>query len=89
MNIKYYYVFFTLTWILGALPVSIGGAVVIEVALATLFIKFAGVEEASAGVLVLCQRFVWILTSLAGAAIHLFGAHLPKEFSIDYDKPVN
>lgn len=88
-SIKYYYVFFTLVWVIGAIPVSIGGAVVIEVVLAGLFVKFAGVDETAAAALALCQRFVWILSSLPGAVIHLIGAHLPKEFFVDYEKPIN
>jgi len=89
VSIKYYYVFFTLMWVVGMLPVSIGGAVVMEGGLAYLFVKFAAVEPEVALALALCQRIVWMLTSLPGAAIHLFGAHLPKDFSIDYKKPVN
>ena len=82
-SLKYYYVFFTLTWVLGALPVSIGGVVVVEVVLASMFIKFAGVGEGAASALALSQRAVWMLASLPGAVIHLFGAHLPKDFFID------
>lgn len=78
-SIKYYYVFFTLAWVLGAVPVSIGGAVVVEVFLVSLFIKFAGVGEEAASALALCQRAVWMLASLSGAVIHLMGAHLPGE----------
>jgi uncharacterized protein (TIRG00374 family) len=88
VSIKYYYVFFTLTWVLGALPVSVGGAVVVEGTLAYLFIRYAGVEKEAAFALVMCQRIVWILASLPGAVIHLIGAHLPKDFFVDYDKPV-
>ncbi len=88
-GIKYYYVFFTLTWVLGAIPISIGGAVVVEGMLIVLFVNIANVAEDSAYALALCQRAVWILASLPGAAIHLFGAHLPKDFSIDCDKPIN
>jgi hypothetical protein len=84
-SIKYYYVFFTLVWVIGAIPVSIGGAVVIEVVLAGLFVKFAGVDETAAAALALCQRLVWIMASLPGAVIHLVGAHLPKDFFVDYD----
>ena len=87
-SIKYYYVFFTLTWVLGALPISVGGAVVVEGTLAYLFIHYAGVEKEAAFALVMCQRIVWILASLPGAVIHLVGAHLPKDFFVDYDKPV-
>jgi len=87
-SIKYYYVFFTLTWVLGAVPISIGGAVVVEGMLMVLFINIAGVAKASALALALSQRFVWILVSLPGAAIHLLGAHLPKNFFIDYDESI-
>lgn len=87
-SIKYYYVFFTLVWVLGTVPVSIGGAVVIEGMLVWLFVSFAGVAEADAMALALCQRFIWILASLPGAVIHLIGAHLPKDFSVDCDNSV-
>lgn len=89
VSIKYYFVFFTLTWVLGAIPVSIGGAVVVEVLLASLFIKFAGVAAVPASALALCQRAVWMLASLPGAVIHLIGAHLPKDFFVDYSKSIN
>jgi len=78
-DLKYYYVFFTLTWVLGTLPVSIGGAVVVEGTLAYLFIHYAGVEAEPALALALCQRIVWMIASLPGAAVHLIGAHLPGE----------
>jgi len=84
VRLTYYYVFFTLTWVLGAVPVSIGGAVVVESLLAFLFVRFADVEPEAALALALCQRFVWMLASLPGAAIHLIGTHLPKDLSADY-----
>lgn len=87
-SVKYYYVFFTLTWVLGAVPVSIAGAGVVEGSLVYLFIQFAGVEAEAALALALCQRIVWMLSSLPGAVIHLAGAHLPKEFFIDYEKSI-
>jgi len=97
--VKYYYVFFTLPWVLGAVPVSVGGAVVVEGMLAYLFITFAGVGEDAASALALCQRAVWMLASLPGAVIHLIGAHLPeeaknslenpKEFFVDYKKAID
>jgi uncharacterized protein (TIRG00374 family) len=88
-SIKYYYVFFTLTWVLGAIPVSIGGAVVVEGSLVILFTQFAGIEEPAAWAIALCQRVVWMLASLPGAVIHLTGAHLPKDFFVDYEKSIN
>ncbi len=77
VGIIYYYVFFPLSWALGAIPVSIGGAVVVEGILAYLFIQLAGVGAEAALALVLCQRIVWMIASLPGAVIHLVGAHLP------------
>ncbi|TFG49852.1 MAG: flippase-like domain-containing protein [Candidatus Brocadiia bacterium] len=87
-SIKYYYVFLPLSWIIGSIPVSIGGAVVVEFILTGLFVKFASVNQASAFALALSQRFIWILVSLAGAAVHLMGLHLPKDFFVDYDNPI-
>jgi hypothetical protein len=75
--------------VLGAVPISIGGAGIVEGLLFFMFTKFAGVDEGPALALALCQRIVWMLTSLPGAAIHLFGAHLPKDFSVDYERPIN
>ena len=89
VSIKYYYVFFTLSWILGAVPVSVGGAVVVEGMLMVLFINIAGVAKDSALALALSQRFIWILASLPGAVIHLLGAHLPKDFFIDYGESID
>jgi len=85
-SIKYYYVFFTLVWVIGVVPVSIGGAGVVEGALVVLFVGMAGVPKADAMALALLQRFIWLLSSLPGALIHLTGAHLPKNFSVDCGK---
>jgi len=78
-SIVYYYVSYTLTWVVGAIPVSIGGAVVVEGSLIIFFTRIAGAARNTASALALSQRAVWMLTSLPGAAIHLFGAHLPGE----------
>lgn len=84
-SIKYYYVFFTLVWIVGAVPISIGGLVVMEGVLVFLFVQYAGVQEGTAWAIALSQRLVWWVVSLPGAVIHLIGAHLPREFSVDYN----
>jgi len=101
VDIRYYFTFFTLAWVLGAVPVSIGGVVVVEGSLVILFTKFAGVDESAAWAIALSQRAVWMLTSLPGAVIHLIGAHLPnkggddkmtpetEDFFIDYEKSIN
>ncbi len=89
VSVKYYYVCFTLAWVSGALPISIGGAVVVEGMLVFLFSNFAGVSGETALALALCQRVIWMLASLPGAVIHLIGAHLPRHFFIDYEKSVD
>ncbi len=81
-SVKYYFVFFTITWGLGAIPVSVGGAGVIEGGLAGLFV-LAGVEPEKALAIALCQRAVWIVAALPGAWIHWTGRHLPKEKQIE------
>jgi len=86
---RYYFIFFPMTWVLAAVPVSIAGVGVLEGGIRELFTRFAGVGAAEALVLALCQRFVWVLASLPGAVIHLTGTHLPREFFVDYRKPTN
>ena len=85
VSAKYYFVFFPLTWGFGAIPVSIGGAGVVEFGLAGLF-TFAGVESEKALALALLQRAVWIVAALPGAWIHWTGRHLPKEIGVDYNE---
>jgi hypothetical protein len=85
---KYYFVFFPVSWLLGMLPISVGGVGIMEWWLKDVFVRVGTVGELAL-VLALCQRIIWLLGSLPGAAIHLLGAHLPKDFSIDYDKPIN
>lgn len=83
---KYYFVFFPLSWVLGALPVSIGGIGVLELGLAGMFMALPEVTQQQGIVLALCQRFVFILGSLPGIVIHVIGAHLPsnkEEFFVD------
>ncbi len=82
---KYYFVFFPVSWLLGTIPITPGGAGVVEWAVKTMF-KAAGVAENHALALALAQRALWIVGSLPGGVIHLMGAHLPREFTIDVDK---
>ena len=77
--LSYYYTIFTLVWVLAALPVSIGGAVVAEGIIVVLFRRYAGLEAEPALAIALTQRIVWMLASIPGAVIHISGAHLPKE----------
>ena len=86
---KYYLIFFPISWLIGALPVSIGGLGIMEWWLKIAFSQVSAVAGENALALALCQRILWILASLPGAVIHLSGAHLPKDFFIDYKEPVN
>ncbi len=85
---RYYYVFFPLVWVIGAIPVSIAGIGVLEGGLIELFTRFTGAKAEQVLALALCQRVVWVLASFPGAAIHMFGAHLPKEFFVDEESPM-
>jgi len=87
VGVTYYYTFFTLVWVLGALPVSVGGAVVVEGIIVYMFTRFAGIEPEPALAIALVQRIIWMLASIPGAVIHIIGAHLPKRLSLDYDQP--
>ncbi len=89
VSLKFYYVFFTLTWVLGSVPVSISGAVVVEGSLVFMFTQYAGVQAEAALAIALVQRIVWMLASLPGAAIHIFGAHLPKQIAVDYGEDMD
>jgi len=84
--LKYYYLFFTLTWVLGAVPISIAGAVVVEGSLIVLFTQYTNTPKDAAIAIALVQRFVWMLASMPGAAVHLLGMHLPKNFDMDFNQ---
>ena len=88
VHIKYYFIFFPVSWLLGALPISVGGLGIMEAGLKVMF-NLVLVEDALASALAFCQRLLWLLGSLPGAVIHLIGAHLPKDFLIDYKKTIN
>jgi glycosyltransferase 2 family protein len=78
-HIKYYYVFFPLSWIIGVIPISVGGAGVMELGLKGLFGKVAEVSASQGLILALTQRLTWLLTSIPGVIIHITGKHLPDE----------
>ena len=83
---KYYFVFFPLGWVLGALPISIGGVGVLEFGLAGMFAILPEVTLEQGLALAFCQRFVFLLGSIPGIGIHILGAHLPKhkkDFTVD------
>lgn len=86
VQIKYYFVFFPIAWVVGALPISIGALGIWEGTLKLLFSKVA--LGADVTTLALSHRIIWLFGSLPGVFIHLLGAHLPKDFFIDYNKSV-
>jgi len=87
-HMKYYFIFFPISWLLGTLPISVGGLGVMEGWLKVIFSQACGVPGDKALALALGQRLLWLIGSLPGAVIHLVGAHLPKDFFIDYEKPI-
>jgi len=91
-HMKYYFVFFPLSWLLGALPISIGGIGIMEGWLKIMFMKLPGVSSKEALAVALCQRIIWLIGSLPGLAVHLVGAHLPKkkvDFFVDSQESLN
>ena len=83
---KYYFIFFPISWLLGAVPISVGGLGIMEGWLKMMFMRVGTISSKNALALALCQRLIFLLVSLPGAIIHLIGAHLPKDFFIDYGK---
>ena len=88
-GLKHYFAIFPVTWVIGAIPVSIAGLGVLEAGIIKLFTLLTATTDNSAKALALCQRFVWILASLPGGAVHLLGAHLPEQFLVDGDNGAN
>lgn len=86
---KYYYVIFPITWVIGAIPISIAGLGVLEAGVVTLFVSLTGATGESALALAFCQRFVWVLASLPGGMVHLLGGHLPRQFLVDGENGAN
>lgn len=74
-----YLFIFPVTWVVGALPISVAGLGVVEAGTVALFVRMTGTPEESAFALVLCQRLIWVAASLPGAAVHLLGYHLPGD----------
>jgi uncharacterized membrane protein YbhN (UPF0104 family) len=88
-ELEYYLLIFPASWVLGAVPISIAGLGVCEGTMVAMFVVLAGADPDAAKALAICQRLVWVLASLPGGIIHLLGAHLPKEFFVDAENPVN
>ena len=85
VHAKYYFVFFPVSWLIGTIPISIGGLGVMEGAISSMF-EAVGAPKALSLAIAACQRLVWWVCALPGIVIHLFGAHLPankQEFFVD------
>jgi hypothetical protein len=81
-------VFFPLSWLVGTLPISIGGLGVVEGFLKKAF-ESVGVVSNKAALVAICQRLIMLIGSLPGVFVHIFGAHLPsrtEEFFVDSDE---
>ncbi len=87
-DVKYYFVFFPVSWLLGTIPLTPGGVGVVEWSVRVMF-EGAQVTTNHASALAMAQRVLWIAGSLPGAVIHLMGTHLPKDFSVDYNKSID
>jgi uncharacterized membrane protein YbhN (UPF0104 family) len=74
-SLQYYFVFFPLVWVIGAIPVSIAGIGILEGGVVFLFVQFAGADPLDVATLALCQRLTWIVGSIPGLIIHLRGSH--------------
>ncbi|OHB65546.1 MAG: hypothetical protein A2Y77_08395, partial [Planctomycetes bacterium RBG_13_62_9] len=85
----YYFFVFPVMWVVGAVPISIAGLGVLEGGIVELFSGWASTPRELATALALCQRFIWVLASLPGGLVHLLGAHLPRDISIDGQEPIN
>ena len=85
-QIRYYFAFFPLVWVIGSIPISPAGIGILEGGLIFLFVKFAGTSQESATALALCQRVIFLVGALPGIWIHLRADYLPKskeEFFVD------
>jgi len=76
-QLKYYFMFYPLSWIIGVIPISVGGAGVMELGLKGMFGMVTTVTVDQGQTLGLAQRVIFLVTSLPGVAIHLAGRHLP------------
>jgi uncharacterized protein (TIRG00374 family) len=64
---KYYFVFFPISWLLGAVPISVGGLGIMEGWLKVMFMQVGTMSGEDALALALCQRLIFLLASLPGS----------------------
>jgi len=78
VSLSYYYVFFTIGWVVGAIPVSVGGAVVVEGAIVIMFTKFAIILDKDVNV-----------QDLSEVALNVFGNTDPRRDMMFVDGPLD
>jgi len=88
-GLQHYFVIFPVMWVIAAVPVSIAGLGILEAGTVEMFTFLTGAAASKVLALAFCQRFVWVLASLPGGLIHLLGAHLPREISVDAAERLN
>ena len=76
--LKYYFVIFPVSWVIGAIPIVPGGWGVLEVTVSELF-KSLGATMGQGELLAVCQRLIFLLASLPGLVVHLTGIHRPSD----------
>ena len=74
-GLRYYFVFFPMTWVISSIPISIGGLGILEGGLVVCFVRLTGASPEAVIALALCQRLTWLAASIPGMGIHLTGAH--------------
>ena len=87
VELKYYFAFFPVSWVVGSLPISVGGVGIVEGSLKMLFSKVPGILKGQSVIPGLIQRGILLLISVPGLIIHIKGAHLPvdkEEFLVDF-----
>ena len=85
-QLRYYFAFFPLVWVVGSLPISIAGIGILEGGVILLFVTAAGASHESATALALCQRVIFLIGAVPGIWIHLRADYLPRareEFLVD------
>ncbi|MEJ5259048.1 MAG: lysylphosphatidylglycerol synthase transmembrane domain-containing protein [Anaerohalosphaeraceae bacterium] len=77
-QLRHYFLFFPLVWVIGVIPVSIAGLGILEGGVVLLFVKVAGASPETAAALAVCQRALFLIVSIPGIFVHLRADYLPK-----------
>jgi len=77
-ELRHYFVFFPLVWVIGVVPVSIAGLGILEGGVVLLFVNSAGASAESAAALAVCQRALFLFGSIPGVFVHLKADYLPR-----------